>query len=48
LLKAGIAVCLPDVRGTGETTSEMHRGLNSEEESAAANELYQVSFGVST
>jgi hypothetical protein len=39
LLKAGIAVCLPDVRGTGETTSEMHRGLNSEEESAAATEF---------
>jgi cephalosporin-C deacetylase-like acetyl esterase len=39
LLKAGIAVCLMDVRGTGETTSEMHRGLNSEEESAAATEF---------
>jgi cephalosporin-C deacetylase-like acetyl esterase len=39
LLKAGVAVCLPDVRGTGETTSEMHRGLNSEEESAAATEF---------
>lgn len=39
LLKSGIAVCLPDVRGTGETTSEMHRGLNSEEESAAATEF---------
>jgi dienelactone hydrolase len=38
-LKAGVAVCLPDVRGTGETTSEMHRGLNSEEESAAATEF---------
>jgi hypothetical protein len=39
LLKAGIAVCLIDVRGTGETTSEMHRALNSEEESAAATEF---------
>jgi len=39
LLKAGTAVCLPDVRGTGETTSEMHRALNSEEESAAATEF---------
>jgi hypothetical protein len=39
LLKAGISVCLVDVRGTGETTSEMHRGLNSEEESAAATEF---------
>jgi dienelactone hydrolase len=39
LLKAGVAVCLPDVRGTGETTSEMRRGLNSEEESAAATEF---------
>ena len=39
LLKAGIGVCLIDVRGTGETTSEMHRGLNSEEESAAATEF---------
>jgi hypothetical protein len=39
LLKARIAVCLPDVRGTGETTSEMHRGLDSEEESAAATEF---------
>ena len=38
-LQDGIAVCLPDVRGTGETTSEMHRGLNSEEESAAATEF---------
>jgi len=39
LLEAGIAVCLVDVRGTGETTSEMHRGLDSEEESAAATEF---------
>jgi hypothetical protein len=39
LLKAGLAVCLVDVRGTGETTSEMHRALNSEEESAAATEF---------
>ena len=39
VLKAGIAVCLVDVRGTGETTSEMRRGLNSEEESAAATEF---------
>jgi hypothetical protein len=39
LVKAGVAVCLPDVRGTGETTSEMRRGLNSEEESAAATEF---------
>jgi len=39
LIKAGVGVCLADVRGTGETTSEMHRGLNSEEESAAATEF---------
>jgi hypothetical protein len=39
LLQAGLAVCLPDVRGTGETTSEMRRGLNSEEDSAAATEF---------
>ena len=39
LLQAGVAVCLPDVRGTGETSSEMRRGLNSEEESAAATEF---------
>ena len=39
LLREGIAVCLPDVRGTGETTSEMHRALNSEEESDAATEF---------
>lgn len=39
LLRDGVAVCLPDVRGTGETTSEMRRGLNSEEESPAATEF---------
>ncbi|PYV15743.1 MAG: hypothetical protein DMG21_14120 [Acidobacteria bacterium] len=39
LLNAGIGVCLADVRGTGETTSEMRRGLNSEEESSAATEF---------
>ncbi len=39
LLNAGVMVCLPDVRGTGETSSAMRRGLNSEEESAAATEF---------
>lgn len=39
LLAAGVSVCLPDVRGTGETSSEMLRGLNSEEDSAAATEF---------
>jgi cephalosporin-C deacetylase-like acetyl esterase len=38
-LRAGTAVCLPDVRGTGETSSEVRRGLNSEEESPAATEF---------
>jgi cephalosporin-C deacetylase-like acetyl esterase len=39
LLKGGAAVCLPDVRGTGETSPDQRRGLMSEEHSAAATEL---------
>jgi len=38
-LKGGSAVCLPDVRGTGETSPDSRRGLMSEEHSAAATEL---------
>ncbi|HSB13947.1 MAG TPA: acetylxylan esterase, partial [Bryobacteraceae bacterium] len=39
LLKGGTAVCLPDVRGTGETSPDQRRGLMGEERSAAATEL---------
>jgi Acetyl xylan esterase (AXE1) len=39
LLKNGDAVCLVDVRGTGETSPEARRGRNSEEESPAATEF---------
>jgi hypothetical protein len=39
LLKGGAAVCLPDLRGTGETLPDQRRGLMSEERSAAATEL---------
>ena len=39
LLKAGIAVCLPDVRGTGETSPDTRHGPNSEEVSLATTEF---------
>jgi hypothetical protein len=39
LLKGGVAVCLPDVRGTGETASDTRRGPSSAETSLAATEL---------
>jgi cephalosporin-C deacetylase-like acetyl esterase len=39
LLKAGVAVCLPDVRGTGETSPDPGRGPDSEEITLAATEL---------
>ena len=39
LLKAGVAVCLPDVRGTGETSPDSGRGPDSEEITLAATEL---------
>jgi cephalosporin-C deacetylase-like acetyl esterase len=39
LLKAGVAVCLPDVRGTGETAGDTRRARSSEETSAASTEF---------
>jgi cephalosporin-C deacetylase-like acetyl esterase len=39
LLQGGRAVCLPDVRGTGETSYEQERGLRSEENSLSATEF---------
>lgn len=39
LLEGGIAVCLPDVRGTGETAPEGQRGYQSEATSLSAAEL---------
>jgi hypothetical protein len=39
LLAAGVAVCLPDVRGTGETASDSRRGPMSADISLAATEL---------
>jgi hypothetical protein len=39
LLDGGAAVCLPDVRGTGETSPDPRRGLSGEEDSAAATEF---------
>jgi pimeloyl-ACP methyl ester carboxylesterase len=39
LLKRGAAVCLVDVRGTGESAPEDRRGRNSEENSLAATEF---------
>ena len=39
LLRRGIAVCLPDVRGTGESAPDMRRGPNSTEVAAGATEL---------
>ncbi len=38
LVNAGIEVCLPDVRGTGETSPDSHRGPSSQEISLAATE----------
>jgi hypothetical protein len=39
LLKNGIAVCLPDVRGTGETSPDSGRGPGSEEVALASTEF---------
>ena len=39
LLKGGIAVCLPDVRGTGETAPDTRRGPSSAGVSLSATEL---------
>jgi len=39
LLKAGVSVCLPDVRGTGETSPDPGRGPDSDEVTLAATEL---------
>jgi hypothetical protein len=39
LLNGGVAVCLPDLRGTGETSPDPRRGLASEEDSRAATEF---------
>jgi hypothetical protein len=39
LLSAGVAVCLPDVRGTGETSPDPGRGPDSGEIALAATEL---------
>lgn len=39
LLKGGFAVCLPDVRGTGETAPDYRRGPSSAEVSLSATEL---------
>jgi cephalosporin-C deacetylase-like acetyl esterase len=39
LLKAGIAICLPDVRGVGETSPDARRGPFGAETSLAATEL---------
>ena len=39
LLESGVAVCLPDVRGTGETSPGSSRGYRSEATSISASEL---------
>jgi dienelactone hydrolase len=39
LLRQGIAVCLPDLRGTGETAPDMRRGPSSAEVTEGATEL---------
>jgi cephalosporin-C deacetylase-like acetyl esterase len=39
LLKAGNAVCLPDVRGTGETAMDTRRGRSSQEQTLASVEF---------
>jgi len=39
LLGAGVAVCLPDVRGTGETSPDSRRGPDGEEITLTATEL---------
>ena len=39
LLASGVAVCLPDLRGTGETAPQGHRGRQSEATSISATEL---------
>ena len=39
LLQKGIAVCLPDLRGTGESEPDMRRGPSSTEVSSGATEL---------
>ena len=39
LIAAGIAVCLPDVRGTGETAADPRRGPMSDDISLAATEM---------
>ncbi len=39
LLEGGVALCLPDVRGTGETLPDPRRGLSGEEDSRAATEF---------
>ena len=38
LLKAGVAVCLPDVRGTGETSPDSRRDAENDENEQAVNE----------
>lgn len=38
LLKAGVAVCLPDVRGTGETAPDSRRDAENDENEQAVNE----------
>jgi dienelactone hydrolase len=38
LLKAGVAVCLPDVRGTGETSPDSRRDAGNDENEQAVNE----------
>ena len=39
LLKQGVAVCLPDVRGTGETSPDSRRDPDNDENMQAVNEL---------
>src|SRR4029077_8303596 len=39
LLKGGVAICLADVRGTGETAPDTRRGPSSAEVSLSATEL---------
>ncbi len=39
LVRSGAAVCLPDLRGTGETSPDRYRGRSSEATSVAATEL---------
>ncbi len=39
LLRGGAAVCLPDLRGTGETSPDSYRGRSSDATSVAATEL---------